>query len=71
MKIVLGELDYYFILNFLVGLVMLITGIFFDPIAQHLSWIHREGFNFGQILWCGFWGIYLLLTYFYQLYYGK
>jgi hypothetical protein len=71
MKVSWGELDTNFCIDMVVGIIMLLVGIFFDPIAKHFTWTHAEGFSTGQVLWVGFWGIWIVFKSVYWWAYGR
>jgi hypothetical protein len=71
MKIELNELDHYTLVNLVISVGMFLFGMFFDWIANVMTWTHNETFSAGQILWCGLWGIKIIVDYVYLIYYGK
>jgi hypothetical protein len=70
MQIKIGELDFIFLLNEVIGSVMLLGGIFWDVIAG-ANIAHKQGFGPLQAIWTFFWGMYILMNYYYQMHYGK
>ena len=71
MKLKINELDILFIFHLIVGAAMFLGGVFYDPIAVSFKQYHVVGFGIRQIMWCAFWGMYILITVFYQMYYGE
>ena len=67
----LNEMDKYFCINWVIGIVMLTLGFGWDYLAYKFMWRHEVGFNVGQILWCAGWGMWLFITHYYQRFYGK
>lgn len=67
-----SELEPLFILDQVIGWTMFLLGAFWDGIAESFTLRHStEGFPSAQVLWCAFWGLYLLTVNFYHKYYGK
>ena len=70
MKIIIGELDLMFIVNYVIGVFMLGIGLMWDSIAG-VQIQHSNGFGMLQIIWVSFWAMYILFNYYYQLHYGR
>ena len=60
----INELEKKFFVDLGIGLAMFIIGAFYDRIADKLVVIRHstEGFPLWQVLWCGFWGMYIIWT---------
>jgi hypothetical protein len=72
MKVLVNELDVYFIPTIAVDLFMVVVGVTWDMIAQHFAWQHNTtGLPLAQVAWCLFFGIKAVWGYLYWIHYGK
>jgi vacuolar-type H+-ATPase subunit I/STV1 len=56
------NLEWYFIVSGVIGVLALVGGIFFDVIAGKFLLVHQAGFGTGQVLWCFSSALYLVWT---------
>ena len=58
-----NAMEVYFLVGFVIWLAFLLFGIFYDPIANALTWNHQAGYGIRQVLACAFCAVYLMWTF--------